>query len=864
MYSDGSLRAEIGSISSRADTLHTEENRHQADNLFKNGGNDAIVRMISDKSPWGLYCADHRTDRILYCNDSFLRIWSLGRLRDPISRAEIGCSEIFRHMAQLVIDVPAFTGLFSRIPIANEAEGFESHIRLVDGRIIRHFTSPVEYVDGRYMGRVYVFEDITTVMKVREDAKKSEERYKELVGLLPQIVFEMDTELNLTFANRSAFEEMGYTDDDFIRGLNAFELIAPEDRERAVRNLQRVMNGEKCGEEYVFQRKDGSLFSGITYSSAIYRDEKPSGIRGIVVNITERKQAEERLRTLSAAIEQSPSSIIVFDMDGNIVYVNPMFSQITGYPAEKAVGRKLFDLYFANARPEQLGEIAVAIRSGNAWWGEIEYIRNNGKSSWISAHISPIKDESGRITHYIDIEEDITDRKLADKEFRKLFMALDQSPNSITIADSDGMISYVNPSFTRLTGVRREDVIGKRKIDLVSENAQSRIGSIMEHVKAGNEWRGERRFVTKDGKERWISVQISPLRDVSGRVAHYIITESDITGRKQAEEQLRTLSAAVEQSPASVKIIGVDRRITYVNPKFSEMSGYVRDEVVGQLNGIMPVGVFDPVKIPQLLEAVRSGKDWMGELQYMKKSGGAFWVESHVSPIKDENGVIQSYMEISEDITDRKLADERLRNSLREKEVLLKEVHHRVKNNMQIISSLLNLQLSGIDQEPVRQILTESQNRIRSIALVHERMYMSDDLARIDFLEYMKSLGSRLLQSYAISSRHVDLAIDGDPVFLGVDQAVPCGLIVNELISNSLKHAFLGRSNGIIRIRMQSGAQNMIIIEDDGAGVPDGFTVAEARSMGMQLVSALAGQLDGTIALERINGTRFMITFPAR
>jgi len=97
-----------------------------------------------------------------------------------------------------------------------------------------------------------------------------------------------------------------------------------------------------------------------------------------------------------------------------------------------------------------------------------------------------------------------------------------------------------------------------------------------------------------------------------------------------------------------------------------------------------------------------------------------------------------------------------------------------------------------------------------------------------------------------------------------VDQAVPCGLIVNELISNSLKHAFLGRSNGIIRIRMQSGAQNMIIIEDDGAGVPDGFTVAEARSMGMQLVSALAGQLDGTIALERINGTRFMITFPAR
>jgi len=141
---------------------------------------------------------------------------------------------------------------------------------------------------------------------------------------------------------------------------------------------------------------------------------------------------------------------------------------------------------------------------------------------------------------------------------------------------------------------------------------------------------------------------------------------------------------------------------------------------------------------------------------------------------------------------------------------------------------------------------------------------MSDDLARIDFLEYMKSLGSRLLQSYATGYRRVDLTIDGDPVYLGVDQAVPCGLIMNELISNCLKHAFPSISHGTIRIHMQSGTQNTIVIEDNGVGVPDGFTVQEAGSMGMQLVSALVEQMDGTITLEKIEGTRFTIMFPSR
>ena len=695
--------------------------------------------------------------------------------------------------------------------------------------------------------------------------QKKDEWYRELVDTLPAMIFEMDTESRLTFVNQSAKKILGYADDDLRQKISVLEIIAPEDRNRAARNIKQMLNGEQLSEEYICWRKDGSRFPVIIRSTIIFHDRKPAGLRGIIVDITEHKQEEEQLlRMLSTAIEQSPTSVMVFDTEGKIVYVNPRFSLITGVQPDEAVGKPVFGLSFANVMPGQLSEVAKAIEIGHGWQGEIEYTKKNGKPCWVSAQIFPIKDDNGKITHFIDMEEDITERKIAEEELRKMFIALDQSPNSITIADWDGMITYVNPSFTRMTGIEPDDVIGKHKVDFTPKPTHQRIGSILETVKAGKEWKGERRYTKKEGGEYWVSIQISPLKDACGNVAQLLIIETDITERKQTENQLRELSAAVEQSPAGVKIIDEAGTIIYVNPKFLELSGYGYDEVLGNPTRKIPgVSIDNDSKI-QLHNAIRTGKDWHGELQYKKRSGEIFWAESHVSAIKDEAGTIKSYVEITEDITERKLGEERLKSSLREKEVLLKEVHHRVKNNMQIISSLLNLQLSGIDQEPIRQILTESQNRIRSIALVHERMYKSDDLARIDFREYMKSLGSQLLQSYSSSSRYVNLIIEGDPIHLGVDQAVPCGLIMNELISNSLKHAFPGYREGTIKIHLLNGATNNIIVKDDGVGMPDDSCLSNAQSMGMQLVAALVEQLDGTITLDRSSGTQFTITFPVR
>jgi two-component sensor histidine kinase len=229
-------------------------------------------------------------------------------------------------------------------------------------------------------------------------------------------------------------------------------------------------------------------------------------------------------------------------------------------------------------------------------------------------------------------------------------------------------------------------------------------------------------------------------------------------------------------------------------------------------------------------------------------------------------------------------AEEQIKLSLQEKEVLLKEIHHRVKNNLQVISSLLSLQSKGVEDQSALELFRESRDRIRSMALIHEKLYRSQDLARIDFSEYIRSLAAYLVRSYRGSSGPVALKVNADDVLLGIDTAVPCGLIINELISNSLKHAFPPNGDkpaavdalvdaptvkeGEIRVELCSDQDHQqqltLIVGDNGVGFPEGLDFRETESLGMQLVNTLVGQLDGTVELYCNGGTQFKITFPMR
>lgn len=204
-----------------------------------------------------------------------------------------------------------------------------------------------------------------------------------------------------------------------------------------------------------------------------------------------------------------------------------------------------------------------------------------------------------------------------------------------------------------------------------------------------------------------------------------------------------------------------------------------------------------------------------------------------------------------------------IKQSLREKEVLLQEIHHRVKNNLQVVSSLLYLQSKKIKDKPTFEILQDSQNRVRSMALVHEKLYQSKDLARVDFAEYARNLANYILRSHGVNSNVIKLKIKVDDVFLGIDTAVPCGLILNELVSNSLKHAFPGGREGEIRIelRLDDDKKFTLMVSDNGVGIPKDLDFRNTESLGLQLVDTLVNQLEGTIELDRSGGTAFKTTF---
>jgi two-component sensor histidine kinase len=217
-----------------------------------------------------------------------------------------------------------------------------------------------------------------------------------------------------------------------------------------------------------------------------------------------------------------------------------------------------------------------------------------------------------------------------------------------------------------------------------------------------------------------------------------------------------------------------------------------------------------------------------------------------------------------EDITERKENEEQIRRSLTEKEVLLKEIHHRVKNNLQIISSLMNLQSAQIRDDQMAQLFRDSDNRVRAMALVHERLYQSADLARIDFAGYVQDITNHLLRSYQTNLCNVRLKVDVDPVSLNIDTAIPCALIIHELVSNALKYAFPDGRQGEIRVRLQGGSDELdLVISDNGVGFPKNVSFESSGSLGLTLVRSLTEQLKGKIGYGGQAGTEFHIKFRA-
>lgn len=330
--------------------------------------------------------------------------------------------------------------------------------------------------------------------------------------------------------------------------------------------------------------------------------------------------------------------------------------------------------------------------------------------------------------------------------------------------------------------------------------------------------------------------------------------------RRVAVTEQAKFEAVVERAGDGIITADEWGRVETFNAAAERMFGYSADDITGESVGRLLVAeARDRGERPdvRLDESIGSRREADGR----RKDGSVFPVELNVGEVNFAERRI--FTLILHDITERKREEDKVRSSLREKEILLKEIHHRVKNNLQIISSLLNLQSAHIRDPRALEVFKEGQGRVRSMALIHEKLYQSEDLARVDFSEYIRNLAAYLFRSYEVHAGAVALGVEAEDVLLGVDTAIPCGLIINELVSNSLKHAFPGGGVGSINIRLRpaDAGRLTLTVADDGVGLPDGFDVSRTSSLGLQLVNTLARQLGGEVLVGCGAGAEFSITF---
>lgn len=583
-------------------------------------------------------------------------------------------------------------------------------------------------------------------------------------------------------------------------------------------------------------------------------------------------------RIFKYAIEQLSTSIIITDLSGEIIYANSQFEKTSGYSKEEIIGKNVRVLDSGYHPKSHFVELWETLIKTGSWVGEFRNATKQGKPYWGRARISAITNEKGEITHYVSVMRDITVEKIERNEADRRERLLNDIQNLSKTGGWEYDVATSNMYWTdqlyELHAFDRPftDSHIDQSLQCYHEEDRRMIAeSFVKCIQEGIDYDHTLRFKDFKGADKWIRTKSRAVRDQLGNVTKIIGSVRDVTDWVNAEFQLKNSEQRYrdlfQKSPDAAVLF---RGLTLIdcNKATLELMGYSDySEIIGKdvflfLPETQPDGTptIDLHKLHSQIVAEKGSHKF--ELYHKKKGGSLIPLEVTVTRLNDLGGEPFLYV-VWRDISVRKKAEAGIRESLKEKEILLSEIHHRVKNNLAVISALMQLQIYSNDDPYAVEILSKSINRIRSIALIHEQLYKSDNFTRISLKENIERQVVTIMDMYSGSlNTDIKVKMHLDEISININQAMPVGLLLNEIINNIYKHAFNGRSYGTMSIILEEVDHEIhLVISDDGVGFDPVADPHIESTLGNTLIRNFLEQLGARYTLTSTNGTSYDIWF---